>query len=57
MNEVTDILSPLLSVIDAVAGVQIIVLEGIENGEDLSVVRNESFTNIFTRDDEVLQNL
>lgn len=57
MNEVTDVLSPLLSVIDAVAGVQIIVLEGIENGEDLSVVRNESFADIFTRDDEVLQNL
>ncbi|KAG8557722.1 hypothetical protein GDO81_016714 [Engystomops pustulosus] len=55
LNQVSDVFPFLLAVVNAVSGVDVHVFEDVENRENLSVVRHESFSHHLGRDDQVLE--
>jgi hypothetical protein len=57
VDEITDILSLLLAVIDAVARVEVLLLENVKHRQDLSVVRDQCFANKRGRGYQRLQDL
>ena len=56
-NKVTEVLSLALAVVDLIALVQVLRLEEVHDGEDLTVVRHEGFTDRVTALDEGLENV
>ena len=57
LDEITDILSFLLGIVDSVTEIHVSILEQVKDREDLSIVRDEGFTDHIGRFDEMLQDL
>jgi len=56
-DEVTKVKLLALTVVDLVTLVQVLGLEQVHDGEDLTVVRHQGFSNGVTASDELLKNL
>lgn len=57
LDEVTQVLRFTLGVVDLVSEVHVLGLEEVEDGEDLSVVGHEGFSDGIGAEDELLENL
>jgi len=56
-NEVTEVLSLALTVVNLVSLVKVLSLEEVHDGEDLTVVGHKGFSDSVTAHDELLQDL
>ena len=57
LDEVAKVLSLALTVVDLVALVQVLGLEQVHDGQDLTVVRHQGFTDGVTAGNESLQDV
>jgi hypothetical protein len=57
LDEVTKDQGFSLTILNFVTDVAVVVLEQVEDGKNLSVIRHESFTNSVGAHNQVLQNL
>ena len=54
LNQIANVFTFLLRVINPIATVQIHILENVQNWQDLTVIRDQCLTHHIARDDQVL---